>query len=308
MARKWIECIPNFSEGRRREVIEEILEPFRQTPGCILLDSSADSDHNRLVVTVMGEPERVCDAVILASKIAIEKLDLNTHRGAHPRMGAVDVVPFVPLLGMTMEECVGLAHRFGKLFHKETGVPVYFYEEAALRPARRKLEDVRKGQFEALKEEISSPERHPDVGPPVIHPTAGATAVGARKPLIAFNVNLRCTDLEVARSIAKAIRASSGGLAHVKAMGVELKERGMVQVSMNLVDFEKNPIYRVLEMIRAEAKRWGVSVAGCEIEGLIPAGALLECASFYLQMQSLSPSKVIELALLDALVKEESKA
>ncbi len=306
MALKWIECVPNFSEGRRIEVIEEILNPFRKTKGCHLLDHSSDPDHNRLVVTLVGEPEAICRALIEASKVAIETIDLNHHRGAHPRMGAIDVIPFVPLLDTTIKECVEIAHEFGQAFYRETSVPVYFYEEAALRPDRKKLEDIRRGQFEGLKEDIYKPERHPDIGPPQLHPTAGATAIGARRLLVAFNVNLRTRDLEVAREIARALRASSGGLAFVKAMGVDLSQRGMVQVSMNLVDFEKNPLYRVLEMVRMEARRWGVSIEGCEIEGVVPAMALIKSAEYYLQLKELEPSRILELALLE-MMKECGK-
>lgn len=308
MASSWIECVPNFSEGRRQEVMEEILQPFRATPGCFLLDQRPDKDHNRLVVSLIGEPQALCRALLQAAKAAVERIDLNQHTGAHPRMGAVDVIPFVPLPGTSMESCIELARDFGRMLHQETGVPVYFYEEAALKPERKRLEMVRKGQFEGLREEISLPERHPDVGPARIHPTAGATAVGARKFLIALNVNLRSRDLRIAQNIAKAVRASSGGLGHVKAMGVDLAEQEMVQVSMNLVDFEKNPIYRVVEMVRTEARRWGVEVAGCEIQGLVPAAALLESAAFYLQLHDLEPSKVIEMALLELLGKERPKA
>ncbi len=303
----WIECVPNFSEGRRQEVMEEILQPFRTTPGCFLMDQRPDRDHNRLVVSLVGEPQAVCRALLNAAKVAVERIDLNQHTGAHPRMGAVDVVPFVPLPGTSMESCIQLARDFGRVLHQETGVPVYFYEEAALRPERKRLEVVRKGQFEALREEISKPERQPDVGAPRIHPTAGATAVGARKFLIALNVNLRSRNLGMAQRIAKAVRASSGGLSHVKAMGVDLAEQGMVQVSMNLVDFEKNPIYRVVEMVRTEARRWGVEVAGCEIQGLVPTAALLESAAYYLQLHDLEPSRVIEIALLGLLGQEREK-
>ncbi len=307
MAGNWIECVPNFSEGRRLEVIEEILVPFRSTPGCFLMDQRPDKDHNRLVVSLIGEPQALCRALLDAARVAVERIDLNQHTGAHPRMGAVDVIPFVPLAGTSMETCIQLARDFGRLLHQETGVPIYFYEEAALKPERKPLEAVRKGQFEGLREEISLPERHPDVGPPRLHPTAGATAVGARKFLIALNVNLRSRDLAMAQRIARAVRASSGGLAYVKAMGVDLAEKGMVQVSMNLVDFEKNPLYRAVEMVRSEARRWGVEVAGCEIQGLVPASALLESAAYYLQLHELEPSKVIEIALLGLLAKEKEK-
>ncbi len=307
MAGNWIECVPNFSEGRRLDVIEEILVPFRRTPGCFLMDQRPDKDHNRLVVSLIGEPQALCRALLDAARVAVERIDLNQHTGAHPRMGAVDVIPFVPLAGTSMETCIQLARDFGRLLHQETGVPIYFYEEAALKPERKPLEAVRKGQFEGLREEISLPERHPDVGPPRLHPTAGATAVGARKFLIALNVNLRSRDLAMAQRIARAVRASSGGLAYVKAMGVDLAEKGMVQVSMNLVDFEKNPLYRAVEMVRSEARRWGVEVAGCEIQGLVPASALLESAAYYLQLHELEPSKVIEIALLGLLAQEMEK-
>ncbi len=306
MQAKLIECVPNFSEGRRGDVIEAIVDCFRGRRGVALLDQSADRDHNRLVVSLAGEPGPIVDALLEASRAAISHIDLRHHVGGHPRMGAVDVVPFVPLQKITMAECVELAHAFGQRFHEETGVPVYFYEEAALRPERKRLEVVRKGQFEALRTEIASPERHPDVGKPEIHPSAGATIIGARKFLVAFNVNLGTTDLRVAREIAAAIRASSGGLCHVKAIGLSLEDRDMVQVSMNIVDYEKNALYRVLELIRAEARRWGVATVETEICGMVPATALLESAAYYMQLAGFDPDRVIELRLLAMLGKEES--
>jgi glutamate formiminotransferase len=301
MAKQLIECVPNFSEGRRSEVIEAIVAPFREKKGCTVLDFRADPDHNRLVVSLVGEPEPVQEALLEAAKTAISHIDLNNHEGGHPRIGAVDVIPFVPLRNITMEACVELAHGFGRTYYKETRVPVFFYEEAATIPGRRRLEVIRKGQYEGLKKEIVNPERHPDVGEPKLHSTAGATAIGARRFLIAFNVNLETDDLDIAKEIAKAVRGSSGGLSHVKCIGLPLKDRGLVQVSINIVDYEKNALYRVLELIRMEAKRWGVSVAETEIYGMIPAAALLDSISFYMQSAGFDPRQVIELRLLEML-------
>ncbi len=275
VARQLIECVPNFSEGRRSEVIEAIVAPFRGQKGCYLLDYRADADHNRLVVSLAGPAEPIQEALLAASLVAIERIDLNTHRGAHPRIGAIDVIPFVPLRNIALDECVRLAHRFGQRFQQATNVPVYFYEEAALRPQRRALEVIRKGQYEALRQEVTHPDRHPDLGGPCLHPTAGATIIGARKVLIAFNVNLATDKLEVARQIARAIRSSSGGLSSVKAIALALAARGMVQVSMNVVDYEKNALYRIVEFIRTEARRWGVEIAETEVYGMVPAAALL---------------------------------
>jgi glutamate formiminotransferase len=301
MTRQLIECVPNFSEGRRNKVIEEIVAPFRERKGCTLLEYRADKDHNRLVVSLVGEPEVIQEALLAAAKIAISRIDLERHQGSHPRIGAVDVIPFVPLTDITMEACVELARRFGSRYHQETGIPVYFYEEAAMRPERRNLEVIRRGQYEALKEEIGNPERHPDIGKPQLHPSAGATVIGARRFLIAFNVNLGTEDVHVAREIAQAVRASSGGLGHVKCIGLSLKDRGLVQVSVNVVDYKKNALYRVLELIRMEAKKWGVQVKETEIYGMIPAEALLQSASYYMQIAEFDLNQVIELRLLQML-------
>jgi glutamate formiminotransferase len=299
MPGRLVECVPNFSEGRMSGVIEQIVAPFRGRSGVRLLDHRADPDHNRLVVSLVGDPEPLMDALLESCRAAVAAIDLRTHRGAHPRIGAVDVVPFVPLRNISMRECVDLAHGFGRRFNRETGVPVYFYEEAAMRPERRNLEDVRRGQYEALRSEIGTPDRAPDVGEPVVHPSAGATAVGARRFLVAFNVNLASRDLSVAKAIAKAVRASSGGLPHVKAVGVDLAERGMVQVSMNLTDHRRSPLHLVLERVRAEARSRGVEVAETEIYGMVPAEVMLDAAAHYLQAAGFEGSQVIELRLLD---------
>jgi glutamate formiminotransferase len=300
-----IECVPNFSEGRDQDIIEAIVKPFRKRKGCALLDYRADKDHNRLVVSLVGNPEKIQDALLEAAQIAINKIDLEKHQGGHPRIGAIDVIPFVPLQNIDMSGCVALVHKFSHRFYQETGIPVYFYEEAAFRPERRRLEVIRKGQYETLKLEVSNPERHPDVGEPRLHPSAGATAIGARKFLIAFNVNLRTADLAVANKIAKSVRASSGGLCHVKGVGLALKDRGLTQVSLNIVDYEKNALYRVLELIRMEAKRWGVSIVETEIYGMIPAAAILDSAAYYLQIANFDPKQVVELALLNILKDDE---
>jgi glutamate formiminotransferase / 5-formyltetrahydrofolate cyclo-ligase len=307
MARHLIECVPNFSEGRRPEVIDAIVAPFQGRKGCYLLDHRADPDHNRLVVSVVGQADPIQEALLEASLVAVEKIDLNRHRGAHPRIGAIDVIPFIPLRNIAMEDCVQLAHRFGHRFQQATGVPVFFYEEAALRPQRTALEVIRKGQYEVLRAEVTQPDRHPDIGDPLLHPTAGATIIGARKFLIAFNVNLATTNLEAAKQIAKAIRSSSGGLGSVKGIGLALEGRGMVQVSMNVVDHEKNALYRLVEFIRMEAKRWGVAIAETEVYGMVPAAALLDSISYYMQTARFDPGQVIELAILEQLGSEEKE-
>ena len=305
MKKHLIECVPNFSEGRRSDVIEAIVAPFRGRKGCYLLDHRADPDHNRLVVSLVGQAEPIQEALLEACLAAVERIDLNTHRGAHPRIGAIDVIPFIPLRNIGMEECVRLAHDFGSRFQQTTGVPVYFYDKAAIKPNRTALEMIRKGQYETLRLEVSQPERRPDVGEARLHPTAGATIIGARKFLIAFNVNLATENLEVAKQIARAIRSSSGGLSSVKGIGIALEGRGMVQVSMNVVDYEKNPLYRIVEFIRMEARRWGVAIAETEVYGMAPAAALLDSVSYYMQASELDPGQVIELAILDRQGEEE---
>ena len=305
MAVQLIECVPNFSEGRRQDVIDEIVNCFKGKRGVYLLDHRADEDHNRLVISLVGAPAPIQEALLKAAKVALKHIDMNAHQGGHPRIGAVDVVPFTPIKGITMEECIELAHSFGERYYKETGIPVYFYEDAALRPERKRLEVIRKGQYEVLKDEAkTNPDRRPDIGEACLHPTAGATVIGARKFLVAFNVNLDTPDVNIAKKIAAAVRASSGGFCHVKGIGLALEERGITQVSMNLVDYEKNSLYRVLETIRMEAKRWGVGVVETEVYGMIPVNAILESAAYYLQIAGFDPEQVLELRLLELMGKD----
>lgn len=296
---KLVECIPNFSEGRRQEVIDQMAGAVKAVKGVRLLDVSSNPDHNRTVLTFVGPPEGVAEAAFAATAQAVQLIDMNSHTGEHPRIGAMDVVPFVPLTGMTMDEAVALAKSLGQRIAEELSVPVYLYSAAATTPARKRLPDVRQGQYEGLKTSISTPERKPDYGEARMHSTAGATAVGARPPLIAFNVNLGTTNLAVARSIAKGLRESSGGLMNVQAMGVDLAAQGMVQVSMNLLDYTKTPIHRAYELVRVEAERHGVPVVGSEIVGLVPLDAILGAADFYLRLTDFNRSQVLEARLLE---------
>jgi len=301
MWEKLVECVPNVSEGRNKESIEAMAEAIRTVPTVRLLDVQSDPDHNRTVFTFVGEPEGVAEAVYRLFAAALPRIDLRVHRGEHPRMGAVDVVPFVPVRGVKMADCVALAKTVGKEIWERFGVPVYLYAEAATRPERQDLAEIRKGEFEGFFEKIKDPRWAPDFGEPVVHPTAGVTAVGAREFLIAFNVNLGTNDLRIAQEIAKAVRFSSGGLRHVKALGMELKERGIVQVSMNLTNFRKTPLPRVLELVRREAQRFGVPVVGTEIVGLIPEEALVQVAEYYLQLERFSLAQVLERRIEEAL-------
>jgi glutamate formiminotransferase len=290
-----IECIPNFSEGRRAGVIDEIVGAIKSVSGAVLLDRESDPDHNRSVVTFVAEPSVVVDAALAGVKKAAELIDLNTHTGEHPRMGATDVIPFVPISGVTMDECIQLARQCGERMWQELGIPVYLYEKAATRPERENLAALRKGQFEGIRAEIeTNPARRPDFGEPRVHPTAGITAVGARPPLIAYNVNLGTSNIETANKIARAVRHQSGGFRYVKALGFELKDRGIVQVSMNMVNYEGTPLFRVFEMIKREAERYGVPVLGSEIVGLVPQSALNAVADFYLQLENFGESQILE--------------
>lgn len=287
--------MPNFSEGQRQEVINSIADAIRSTPGVTLLDVESNPDHNRSVISFVGEPGPVKQATLAGSAKAIELIDLNKHKGEHPRMGAVDVVPFVPLSGATMDDCIALAKDFGKEFAEQFHVPVFLYEEAASAPERRNLADVRAGEFEGLRDKIGKdPGKKPDFGPDKIHPTAGATAVGAREILIAYNVNLGTNDLATAKKIAHQLRAKDGGLTYVKALGFELKERGIVQVSMNMTDYHKSQLFKAEELVELFADRYGVSVVGSEIVGLVPLDALVDSAEFYLKLENFSREQILE--------------
>lgn len=304
--RKIVECIPNFSEGRRAEVIDKIVAAIKATPGAVLLDRESDPNHNRSVITFVAPPERAVEAAISAAKTAAELIDLNKHKGEHPRMGSTDVIPFVPIAGVSMDDCVALARECGERMWQELSIPVYLYEKAATRPDRENLASVRKGQFEGIRGEIAANEaRLPDFGEARVHPTAGITAVGARPPLIAYNVNLGTADVEIANKIARAVRHQTGGLRYVKALGFELKDRAIVQVSMNMVNYEGTPLFRAFEMIKREAERYGVPVIGSEIVGLVPQQALNAVADYYLQLESFSQDQILEHRLQAALEVDE---
>ena len=290
-----VECVPNFSEGRDRAKVDAIVEAIGGVAGVYVLRCEMDADHNRSVITFVGSPESIGEAALGAVTRAVELIDLNQHRGVHPRLGAADVVPFVPVEGVTLEDCVVLARRVGQQIWEQLGVPVYLYEAAAMRPERRNLENIRRGQFEGLREEIAaSEERRPDFGEPRVHPTAGATVVGAREFLIAYNIVLNTADLQVANNVARAVRASSGGLPYVKAIGVELKSRNLAQVSMNLTNFAQTPIHRVFQAVESEAARYGAAVVDSEIVGLIPSKALETDAASRLKISNFDPQLILE--------------
>jgi len=290
-----VECVPNFSEGRRRDVLDAIVRAIAAVPGAIFLDAEMDPDHNRSVVTFAGEPEPVMEAAVRAVATASELIDLTQHEGQHPRMGAADVVPFVPVEDLTLADCAEFARQAGKRIGDELGIPVFLYEAAASRPDRVSLADVRRGQFEGLRDAIGvDPRREPDFGPNQIHPTAGATAVGARRFLVAFNANLNTGDVRVAKAIAATIREQSGGLKNVRALGFSIENGRRAQVSMNLVNTEATPIHRVLALVRAEAARHGAAISGCEVVGLIPEAAMLDAAEHGLQLEGFHRDQVLE--------------
>ena len=298
---KLVECVPNFSEGKRTDIIEDIIGELDNYK-IQILDKTPDADHNRTDVTFIGDPAEVREAAMSMALKAVDLIDMTKHKGEHPRMGSMDVVPFIPLMDSTMEECVEIAKSFAEEFAQKAGVPCFLYEEAATRPDRRNLANVRKGEFEGLQDEIGiNPDKQPDYGPNHIHPTAGATAVGARFFLIAFNVNLGTDNITIAKTIAKAVRHSSGGFRYVKAMGFDIKERGIVQVSMNLVNYRGTPIFRVFEAVKREATRYGVNVIGSELVGLVPLEAILNIVDFYLQLEEFNYEQVLEQRLLEAL-------
>jgi len=300
--KKIIECVPNFSEGRRKEVVEALAAALTKPAGVALLDSEMDAAHNRCVITVAGDPEAVARGVLDAVGLAAERIDLRQHKGEHPRMGAADVIPFVPISGIALEEAVALSNRVAREIAERYGIPVYLYELSARVPARQDLAHIRKGEFEGIRDEIrTNPERKPDYGPPEVHPSAGVTAVGVRPPLIAYNVYLNTADLKVAQAVARAVRHSGGGLRYVRALGFEIKERNQVQVSMNLTNFEGSPVYRAFEMVRREAKRFGVTVGSSEIVGLVPQKAVDACGEYYLRLERFSAHQILENRLADAL-------
>ena len=296
--KKVLLCEPNISEGRDLQTVEEVVDQVRLVDQIKILDYSSDADHNRSVLTYLGEPEPVLQATKAMAAKALELIDMTRHRGSHPRMGAVDVVPFVPVRNVETEEAVEVARQFGGIVGG-LGVPVYYYEEAATKPERKRLPKIRKGQYEALEEKLQDPAWAPDEGPAAFNPKSGAVVTGVRFPLIVFNVNLRTTDLSIADRIAKAVRHINGGFRFVRAIGLSLEEEGMVQVSMNLINYTKTPIPRVLEAIRSEAARYGVNVAGAELVGPVPLGALEEVLNYYLQVHDFSMEQIIETALLD---------
>jgi glutamate formiminotransferase len=301
-----VECVPNFSEGRKAEVVARLVEAVESVEGALVLGTHVDPDHNRSVVTFVAQPETVVEAAVRVVARAAELIDLSAHAGQHPRMGACDVLPLVPVRGVSVEECVALAHAAGERIWRELGVPVYFYESAALRPERKNLADVRRGGFELLREQIATnPLRAPDVGEPRIHPTAGACIVGVRPLLIAYNVTLNTRDLAIARRIARAVRERDGGLLHLKALGFELETRGVVQVSMNLTSYERTNLHHAFEAVRREAERLGVEVIASEIVGLVPQAALDRAAAHFLMLENYSPDLVLENRIAAALERKK---
>ena len=286
---KLVECIPNFSVSKEKDpaVFNALVECAKSVPGCFLFDVQSDGNHNRCVFTLLGSPEAIEEAAVKLTGLAAEKIDMRTHQGQHPRMGATDVIPFVPQTAdMTVEECVALSKRVAERIWNEFGIPSFLYEDSATRPERRNLADCRRGQFEGMPEKLLQEDWAPDYGERKIHPTAGITAIGARMPLVAFNVNLDTPDVEIAKKIAKAVRGSSGGFKYCKAIGVMLEERGIAQVSMNMVNYEGTPLYYAYEMIRALAEGYGVKIVGSEIVGLTPGKALIDCAAHYLKLEN----------------------
>jgi len=294
-----IECVPNFSNGRDKDVLESIVEVFRGKQDLKLLDYEADKDHNRSVVTVIGTAESLQASIVGAVGVATRLIDLRQHEGAHPRMGATDVIPFIPIKNSSMEECIELSKNVGKKIAELHNIPVFLYEKSASSPERENLSNIRKGQFEGMNEKIKLPEWTPDFGGTEIHPSAGVVAVGARMPLVAFNVNLNTPNKAIADAIARKVRYIGGGLRYVKAMGVELSDRGQVQVSMNMTDYTKTSLYQSYEMVKMEATRYGVSVVGTEVIGLAPMASLIDVASYYLQIENFDFRQIIESRLLE---------
>ena len=295
---KLVECVPNFSEGRRPEVVKAIVDAVAAIEGVKVLDYSSDPDHNRSVLTFVGPPEAVKKGAFAGCAKAAELIDMDKHKGAHPRIGATDVIPFIPVSNVSMEECVVIAHEVGEKIAKELGVPVYFYEAAAKREHMKALPNVRKGDYEGLKEAIKTPERAPDAGPNVM-PKAGATVVGARQFLIAFNINLGTKDVSIAKKIAQNIRESKGGYKYCRAIGIMIEDKGVAQVSINFTNFAETPLHRVFETVKSEAARYGVNIVGSEVIGLTPLQALVDTAAFYLRIDDFSRNQVLEAGLIE---------
>ncbi len=304
---KLVECVPNYSEGRRKDVVEEIVKAIESVSGVKVIDWSMDADHNRSVVTCIAPPDKAVEAMLKGAEVAIKHIDLRSHRGEHPRIGAVDVVPFVPLMDISMKECAALAYEFGQKLWDSLKVPVYFYAEAAKAPHKYRLPDIRKGEFEGLSEKMKDPQWYPDVGEPQPHPTAGATVTGARQFLIAYNVYLNTPDVKIAKKVAKAVRESSGGLKNVQAKGVFIEERGLAQVTMNILNFKKTPIPKVFELVKREAQRYGVLPVESEIIGLVPLDALVDVFKYYLQAHNFKRSQVLDEMVYKALLEDRKE-
>jgi glutamate formiminotransferase len=303
-----VECVPNFSEGRKAEVVRALVEAVEAVEGALVLGTHVDADHNRSVITFVAPPDAIVEAAVRVVGRAAELINLSAHAGQHPRMGACDVLPFVPVRGVSVEECVTLAREAGRRIWEEHAIPVYFYESAATRPERRNLADVRRGGFELLRSEIATrPERAPDVGEPRVHPTAGACIVGVRPLLIAYNVTLDTRDLSIAKQIARRVRERDGGLLHLKALGFELESRGVVQVSMNLTSYDVTNLHDAFEAVRREAARLGVEVIASEIVGLVPQAALDRAASHFLKLENYSPELVLENRIAAAIERKKNE-
>jgi len=300
--REIIECVPNFSTSDPK-IVEQILKELKTTKKAFLLDYTFDNYYNRLVVSFVGDKRSVLEAMLKMAFKAVELIDMRTHKGQHPRIGAVDVVPFIPIKNVTMEDCIRLARKFGRTLAKERGVPVYLYGEAATKPERKDLDWIREGEYEKLAEIMTKPERKPDFGPAQPHPTAGATITGARKVMAGFNVNLGTADLKVAKKIARALHSKKGGLANVKAMAAYIPEKNITQIGMSISDFEATPLYRVFELLKIEAKRYNVPVVGSEFCGMAPLKAIVDVASYYLKIDNLTVDRVLEVAVQNAIEK-----
>ena len=306
MLKEVVECVPNFSTSDPK-VVEAILNEIRSTPRAYILDYTYDDYYNRLVVSFVGDKESVLEAMLRAADKAIELIDMRKHKGQHPRLGAVDVVPFIPIKNVTMEDCIELAREFGKALAEKHNLPVYLYAEAATSPERRDLDWIRKGEYEQLAEMIKKPERKPDFGPAEAHPTAGATITGARKLMAGFNVNLGTSDLKIAKKIAKALHSKKGGLSNVKAMAAYIPEKNITQIGMSITDYEKTPLYRVFELLKIEAERYNVPIIGSEFCGMAPLKAIIDVAAYYLKIDNLTMDRVIEIAIQKAIEEAEMK-